>query len=528
MDCNMRLLAFLFFCLTGTLIAQKNPHKNIVIGTKNNPNEPTIAMNPKNPKILLAGSNIANLYISKDAGLTWKETTLRSSYGVWGDPVIIPDTAGNFYFFHLSNPPDGNWIDRIVCQRTEDAGKSWTNGSYMGLNGTKAQDKHWGIVDPKTNVVYVTWTQFDKYDSRNPNDKSSIMFSKSEDNGKSWTKAKKINEVDGDCIDSDNTTEGAVPTIGPDGELYVAWTGPKGLVFDRSLDGGETWLDKDIAIDPMPGGWDYKIPGIYRCNGLPVTTCDISGGAYNGTIYVNWTDQRNGENDTDVWLAKSTDKGNTWSKPIRVNNDKAGNQQFLTWMTVDQTNGHLYFVFYDRRGLKDNLTNVYMARSTDGGETFVNFKINDKPFYPNNGIFFGDYNNIVAQGTIVRPIWTRLDETQLSIKTAIIDLDVIPNDKKGTSTKTTVETEPSKTDAIPPNPNILYVSFKIPKKSKLTLHLFNNEGKKLKPIFRCKKFEMGKHIEEIAIPDLKLEKGSYKYQLKKGGTVVKEREFEVQ
>jgi hypothetical protein len=35
--------------------------------------------------------------------------------------------------------------------------------------------------------------------------------------------------------------------------------------------------------------------------GLPVTKCDLSGGAYNGTIYVNWTDQRNGEDNTDVF-----------------------------------------------------------------------------------------------------------------------------------------------------------------------------------------------------------------------------------
>jgi hypothetical protein len=527
--------------------AQNNPHKNILIGTSNDPNEPTIAMNPNNTDILLAGSNIYNLYLSEDAGKTWKEKELKSTYGVWGDPVIIPDTAGNFYFFHLSNPEDGNWIDRIVCQKTDDNGKSWTNGSYMGLDGTKAQDKHWAIVDPRTNYIYVTWTQFDKYGSKDKKDKSSILFSMSKDEGKTWTKAKKINEADGDCIDSDNTTEGAVPTIGPNGELYVAWAGPEGLVFDRSLDGGATWLDKDVEIDPMPGGWDYKVPGIYRCNGLPVTTCDISGGPNHGTIYLNWTDQRNGINDTDVWLAKSTDKGDTWSEPIRVNNDKTGNQQFLTWMAVDQTNGYLYFVFYDRRGLEGTLTNVYMARSTDGGKTFVNFQINDKPFYPNSGIFFGDYNNIVAQGDIVRPIWTRLDDTDLSIKTAIIDVAAIPEvevvpvvvdtivsavdtGKVDLLIKDSVVTQidSSKvTEPIPPNPNILYLSFKIPKKGKLTLLLFNSTGKKLKPIFRCKKFEFGKHIEEIDIPSLNLEKGTYIYQLKEKKTVIKEREFTV-
>ena len=79
----------------------------------------------------------------------------------------------------------------------------------------------------------------------------------------------------------------------------------------------------------MPTGWDYSIPGIDRCNGLPILDCDISGGAYNGTLYVNWTDQRNGANDTDVWLKKSTDGGNTWSNIIRVNDDAPGKHQWI-------------------------------------------------------------------------------------------------------------------------------------------------------------------------------------------------------
>nr|MBK9651771.1 glycosyl hydrolase [Bacteroidota bacterium] len=123
-----------------------------------------------------------------------------------------------------------------------------------------------------------------------------------------WSTPVRINKVAGDCIDSDNTVEGAVPAVGPNGEIYVAWAGPNGLVFNRSFDEGNTWLSSETPIDPMPG-WDYAIPGIYRANGLPVTACDVSGGAYTGTVYVNWSDQRNGASNTDVWLAKSTDSG---------------------------------------------------------------------------------------------------------------------------------------------------------------------------------------------------------------------------
>jgi len=44
-------------------------------------------------------------------------------------------------------------------------------------------------------------------------------------------------------------------------------------------------------------------------------------------------------------------------------------------MTIDQTNGYLYFVFYDRRNYStaSTSTDVYMARSTDGGGDFQQF-----------------------------------------------------------------------------------------------------------------------------------------------------------
>lgn len=241
----------------------------------------------------------------------------------------------------------------------------------------------------------------------------------------------RINTKAGDCIDEDNTVEGAVPAVGPNGEIYVAWTGPLGLVFDRSTNAGNTWLSNDIPITSQPGGWDYSIPGLQRCNGLPITACDLSNGPYRGTVYVNWSDQRNGSTDTDVFLIKSTNGGTNWSTIKRVNDDPPGKHQFFTWMTVDQKTGYLYFVFHDRRNYTDTRTDVYIARSTDGGETFQNIKVSATPFTPSASVFFGDYNNIIAHDNVVRPIWTRLDGMQLSIWTAIVDFTTGVTDPAG-------------------------------------------------------------------------------------------------
>ena len=480
-------------------------YQNVMIGNQLNPEEPSIMINPSNTDQLVAGVNTRTYYYSGDGGHTWTQGTLTSTYGVWGDPCIIVDTSGHFYFFHLSNPASGNWIDRIVCQKTTDGGVTWNDGSYMGLNGTKAQDKEWGIVDRTNNNIYVTWTQFDDYGSANPMDSSIIRFSRSTDGGESWSDAVRINKVAGDCIDSDNTVEGAVPAVGPNGEIYTCWAGPEGLVFTKSLDQGITWPEENIFVSDIPGGWNYDIPGISRTNGFPITCCDLSGGPYHGRIYINWSDQRNGPDDTDIWMVKSDDGGETWSNRVRVNDDPAGKQQFFTWMDIDQTTGYLYFVFYDRRNLSGNLTNVYMAVSNDGGETFENIEISDSPFNPTPGIFFGDYTNISAHNGVIRPIWTRLDTYSLSVWTAIVDstsVSITPWEQTN---------GPLSLEQNYPNPvrEYTYIPYKIHRPSNVSLKLYDMYGRVVAIVVDNKLHPPGRYLERFDLSGYRLPAGFY-------------------
>ncbi len=413
-------------------------YKNIKIAEgsaySTGPCEPSIVVNPTNTDNIVAGSVLDNYHYSFDGGLTWKTNTLTSQFGVYGDPCLIAATDGDFYYLHLANPEgmafsSSKFLNQIVMQSSQDGGKTWANAIGIGKNEPKQQDKEWAVSDPKMGKIYVTWTEFDKYGSSNTKHKSRIRFASSKDKGKTFSQAITISNLEGDAKDDDKTTEGAVPAVDLDGNIFVAWAYNDKIYFDKSKDHGETWLSEDKMIANQLEGWTQDIPGVGRCNGMPITVVDISKSEYKNTIYVNWTDQRNGVDNTDVFLIKSSDKGETWSIPIKVNQDKTKSHQFFTWMSVDAVTGYIYIVYYDRsryaqlNASQKRKTDVVLAVSKDGGASFTNEIISKKPFIPNSSIFFGDYNNISAYDGVIRPIWTRYEDGKLSVWTAIIDFN---------------------------------------------------------------------------------------------------------
>jgi len=69
----------------------------------------------------------------------------------------------------------------------------------------------------------------------------------------------------------------------------------------------------------------------------------------------------------------------------------------FTWMAVDPADGSVNVVFHDRRGLTGTMTGVTLARSVDGGKTFVNHRVPVEPFdCCAASSFVGDYNGLDA------------------------------------------------------------------------------------------------------------------------------------
>ena len=394
--------------------------------------QPAIVINKKNPLNIVAATAPDNIYYTADGGSTWQSIQVKSSFGVSGEPALVSDDKGNIFSFHVSGSTGEEsqnimTSEQILCHVSKDGGKTWEEGAPFALNGTKIQNNPSVTVDIKGNI-WVAWTQFDKYKNEDKDCQSNVFLTSSS-NGKKWSKPIHISQIPGDCADDDNSVKGPVPAIATDGKAFVAWANQNKLFLDRSFNGGDLWLSNDITVGQQTGGWKMPVPGHASASGRPVLMIDQSKSMYQGCLYMVWADQRNGENDTDVWFMRSTNFGDNWSSPAKVAADTSKRHQYLPSMTIDQATGYIYTVFYDRSAYNDNQTDVCVAYSTDGGINFKTTRISETPFRSDEKLALSDYIGISAHKGVITPIWTRTDDGKASVWTAIIkqnDLIQVP------------------------------------------------------------------------------------------------------
>ena len=383
-------------------------------------NEPSVKISRKNPNRVVAawrdfrtGVNPALRRIgysySTDGGLTWSVSALIPQLipgaPLSSDPVVEVDTAGNFYVMTVSiNEVSQNgelWVFKSFNQ-----GETFDSVYLVSKDPDSFEDKEWTATDfntgsPYLNTMYVSWSRF------YPGVK--IILSKSTNGGVNWSTPVNVSDASGGV-------QGSMPAIGPNGEVYVTWRGSIGstgkILFDKSTDGGQTF-GTDIIISDAPDAW------------FPSIATDLSGGPRNGYIYVIWNDESN--NDNDVFFSFSSNGGSNWSTPIRVNNDAIGNgkDQYWPWISVNDS-GNIAIIFYDTRNTpNNNIVEAYLARSTDGGQTFTNELISSQQSptnIPNSAVRFGDYICIDYLGNRIVPVWTdeRAGGYDMEIYTAII------------------------------------------------------------------------------------------------------------
>jgi hypothetical protein len=379
--------------------------------------EPGIAIDPNNPDRLVVVYQVgAFAAYSINGGKTFSaaDTSRPADYRIAGDVSTAFDNLGHAFlcylaFDHLGTPQywaHGAGRNGIFVRRSLDAGKTWQKdsvpikafptGHEPGLQ-FEDQPRIFADNSPRSRYrgnLYVGWIEWQL-------DKSIILFSRSTDDGQTWSPAIRISTHAGLPRDDNGAVGGFVQAIAPDGALYTVWQDGNQITMAESRDGGTTFSLSHPIIETAPPYFG-EVTGVYRVCGFPQIAIDPN----SLRLYVTWSDYRNG--DIDVFTAASSDHGRHWSEPVRVNDDPLhdGNDQFFQWMTVDPVTGAVYVQFYDRRADPANVKiHVTLARSTDGARTFTNYTWSENEFDA-NGAFLGDYTWLAAYNNRVYGAWT--------------------------------------------------------------------------------------------------------------------------
>ena len=411
---------------------------NVDVSNECGPQSETyITINPSRPRMLAAGSNeIFRLpmrgYFSTDGGGSWGGVDLPLPPPLQGtndtrfgsDPTLAFDTLGNlFYGFIVVYFGNGSGVNgtAMAVARSTDGGQSYPLLTVFSFEtgSSRFNDKPMitadtNSVSPFRDNVYVAWDA-----AVGGSTAGGIRVGRSTDHGVSFS----VNRADDKAGPGKGI--GAVPFVGPHGEVYVAWNDYKAnlIAFNRSFDGGQTWdRQRTIATKVIP--FDIAIPAESFRGALVYPACDTdrSSGPHRGRLYCSWMDQT-AAGTTDIFVSFSDDNGANWSARVPAGDQLASPvDRFNHWLSVDPMTGDVNISFYDTRNDTTGgrfMTDVYLTRSTNG-VTWLSPNVRVTSVSSNerdcNGVFpcaginygnqQGDYEGLVAFGGIAHPIWT--------------------------------------------------------------------------------------------------------------------------
>lgn len=386
---------------------------NFPLTTGGRPSAETHAVvNPRDPNNVVASSNDMNnpsqdtwlhYYTTKDGGKTWSDKivpgyrggppSVLTGFGTSCDPALGFDMNNNVYLagvgYNRHMYAHSGRANCIFVARSSNGGDSFDQVSILHtafFNQIQFNDKEWLAVDLNNGNVYVTWTIFAAAELT-----GSIVFSRSTDQGRTWTQPNKIADIPADI-----NAQGSYVAVDKNSTIHVIWRdfSDNTIHYSRSRDQGDSWEAIRPIVNMVPNG-NTLTGGTYRTPTMPVLAIDNTDGPFGGSLYVAWNDA--GTGDSDILLSYSRDGGDTWSENYtRVNNDTVGNgaDQFFPAIAMSDQ-GWIHFMFFDRRYDPDHtLIGVTYAVSVDGGLNFsINLNVSDT-------LFNGDYGG--------RAYWTEL------------------------------------------------------------------------------------------------------------------------
>lgn len=105
-----------------------------------------------------------------------------------------------------------------------------------------------------------------------------------------------------------------------------------------------------------------------------------TGNVFNNRLYIAWADQKNGENNWDVFLVYSDDMGLHWTEPILVTYHPNHKNQWCPKLNINTVTGQLSILYFDQQNYaKQKYCDVYLAQSNNGGLKFNYYQLNVRP-----------------------------------------------------------------------------------------------------------------------------------------------------
>jgi len=390
--------------------------------------ENSIFVDPENGANLLNSNNShlapyngtqygADALQSADGGSTWDGTVQGAGGYNFGDPATAISRSGRMYVgFIFSGGGQG-------ISYSDDQGLTWHKrgvASAPGGFGNLLDKNHlWidnSLSSPYQGNLYDGWTVI----SGGSSGSGQLQVSRSMDGGLAW----QMPAIISNAVAAGSHNQGINIHTGPLGEVYATWAiydswpaDEKAIGFARSLNGGQNWEPSSRILNNIKGIRTRGVNKLMRVNSFPSMAVDNSFGPDRGSIYVVWANSGepgiNEGSGIDIYMIKSTDKGDSWSIPLKINQDDAGQgkQHYFPWITCDPENGNLAVVFYDDRNVPDNMCETWVAVSKNGGISWQDFRVSDVAYTPEpltgaSDMYFGDYLGITSKGGMVYPCWT--------------------------------------------------------------------------------------------------------------------------
>jgi hypothetical protein len=387
--------------------------------------EPAIAVDPTDSRILVAGSNSfqegsMRVYSSNDGGLSWTSSFLYPAPASFvktcaSDPVVAIDSRGRQYFSFIRTTPCRTGKPQLFVASRVGPNAGWESPVLVNpLRRSVADDKPAIAVDasptsPHRDRVYAAWSRLSRSQAL------SIVLSHSDDGGRTWSRAVKVNR------DGDQVTYASL-AVARNGVVYVAWddSSDHSLEIARSTDGGALFeVPRTVTtffIVPIPScGSGILIPASLRVclHPNPIVSVDRSRGRYAGRVYVSYAHtDAGGDEGVAVQAFDSRlrpvreDETLVAPAPRRVRPD-----QFWPASAVDASSGAAWVCYYATAGAARKRAFYSCTVSWDGGATWARpvraaSAATDETQPGTDLRQYGDYEGLAVADGVAHPIWT--------------------------------------------------------------------------------------------------------------------------